>query len=104
MRNETNATKAADARCVMLPRQLHALSASVAFSAFENGRSFLNGEVYEKSYFPAAAEPVKDSAPVASGEKMDYFRFMAEAALDQGFLTPAGFSNLMDVHSREDLR
>ena len=100
MRNETNATKAADARCVMLPRQLHALSASVAFSAFENGRISLQEGSIAKSYCLNVAEPVnKDSAPVAS-VGMDYFRFMAEAAVDQGFLTPEGMNRVFEALER----
>ncbi len=53
-----------------------------------------------KSYYPDAAE-VKDGLPPVASEGMDYFRFMAEAAVDQGFISSEGVSRVMDALKRD---
>jgi hypothetical protein len=103
MRNETTATEANDARYVGFSKQLHALSAAVVFSASEKvSNSLMGSNGVAKSVKQPISEGAEeqDGSPVAT-HGMDLFRFMAEAAVDQGHLSSDGFNHVMAALERD---
>lgn len=91
---KTNATEANDARPVGFSKQLHALSAALAFTAFEKGSPFMSAGSIDKSYCLNAAEPVKDSAPAASvGD--NWFHVAGLIAVSEGHISEEGLERVM---------
>lgn len=98
--NETSAKRAADPVCVGIGSTLHTSAGSVAFLGLENSKEVRmdQGGLTANPIYPVKAQPAAEDltvAPVASGFGAHAFRFMAEAARDQGYISQEGLEHVM---------
>lgn len=90
---ETSLTKAADSRSVFIASTMLTPMGSVAFNGLENGAAMASSN---PDYLPLSPAAEAQTVPGRQwGEEA--FRFMAEAALDQGYISREGLERVCDA-------